>query len=645
MRRHVRALIMIAVMLAAALLVLGVQQISLGDFERGGTDTILGLSLGLDLQGGSHLVYQAALTDPVTGEPIPVSSDQMQALKKIIERRVNSSGLGEPIIQLLGEDRILIQLPGVGDPGRAKEFIGETARLEFKHRMFNVPRDLTEITGAEIVSVTAGFLPHETEDESPEPAVAPEGSGEAVLEGAEAAEGTETAAAPELSEAEGESTAVAAAPQMQPDGPPLLIVEFTDDGAGKFAEVLDRLNESLGMLTSSGGLIPPSHLDVSIDGAESLRFQVNALSMQRIAESTRFAISLPPDNVFSTAPNAAAAQTLLGDSPEIFFVEIQGKVDEDIGLTGDDLSNAYAGQHSASGAPIVNLEFNSEGTRTFGELTEVIVAKTQRTGERDQIAIFLDDEELIAPVVETVITAGSAFIQGRDFTVQRVSDLALLLESGRLPVPIELIQERTVDAILGADSLSKSAVAGIIGVALVLLFMILYYRASGIVASLALLIYGMLLLAIFKILPVTLTLSGVAAAILSIGMAVDANILIFERMKEELRAGRTLLSAVNIGFNRAWPAIRDSNVSTLITCAILYYFSSRLGTTAVQGFAFTLAVGVLLSMFSAITLSRTFLRVLAATKLGRRLGLFVPIGGADLPQLKQSPRAPALERS
>ena len=211
-------------------------------------------------------------------------------------------------------------------------------------------------------------------------------------------------------------------------------------------------------------------------------------------------------------------------------------------------------------------------------------------------------------------------------------DISLLLESGRLPIPITLIKEESVDAILGADSLAKSVVAGLVGLALVLLFMALYYRAAGVVAATALVIYAMLLLAIFKGLPVTLRLAGISAAILSIGMAVDANILIFERMKEELRAGRTLLSAVNIGFNRAWPAIRDSNVSTLITCAILFWFADTLGAPVVQSFAITLSIGVTVSLFSAITVSRTLLRLMAATPLARRLSIFVPGGRSDLPR-------------
>ena len=276
----------------------------------------------------------------------------------------------------------------------------------------------------------------------------------------------------------------------------------------------------------------------------------------------------------------------------------------------------------------MNIEFNGDGTRKFGEVT------TRIAGTADLLAIVLDQEELIAPTVQSAITGGAAYIQGRDFTLERVRDIALLLEAGRLPLPIELIQERNVDAILGADSLAKSVVAGSVGLALVLLFMVLYYRVPGLVAATALVFYASFVLAIFKLVPVTLTLSGVAAAILSVGMAVDANILIFERMKDELRQGRTLLSSINIGFNRAWPAIRDSNVSTLITCGILFWFADTLGATIVQGFAVTLAIGVGISMFSAITVSRTLLRLTAATPLNRKLGWFVPVKGSELPQIR-----------
>ena len=621
MRRYARTLILIAILVTIAGVVLGFQKFSVAGFERGG-DTVLGLSLGLDLQGGIHLVYRAQGTvDPNTGETFPPTSDDMEGLKRIIERRANSSGLGEPIIQILGGDRLLVQLPGVSDPGRAKDFIGTTALLEFKHRRLNVPRDLTEFTSADIVSITAGRFPTDDEQTSETEAT------------------PEPDAAVTTPEAEAEATAEVSTPEPEPtveavsEGPAVLIFEFTETGAAKFTSVLDRLNATF------DGSTLPSSLDISVVGEEILRYGVTSFSFRRIGESTSFAMVFPPDNDnpdIDADTVIAAVQASLGDSPEVRFTEIQGTADEDIGLTGDDLHRAFASQNSASGIPVVNLEFKDRGTRIFGELTQEIV------GTNESIAIFLDGEELISPVVQAVITTGVATISG-GFTLERSRDIARLLESGRLPVPIELIQERDIDAILGADSLRKSAIAGAVGLALILLFMVLYYRVPGVVAALSLLIYSTLVLAIFKLLPVTLTLSGVAAVILSVGMAVDANILIFERMKDELRSGRTLLSAVNIGFNRAWPAIRDGNVSTLLTCAILFWFSDQLGTTIVQGFAATLAIGVMVSMFTAITVSRTLLRVLATTRLARHLGVFVPSGGSELPQLQTA--ASAAQRS
>ena len=617
MRRYARTLILIAVLIAVAAYVLVDQQISIGNFERG-DDTLLGLSLGLDLQGGSHLVYRAV--DVETGEPMTPSDDQMEGLKRTIETRVNASGLGEPVIQILGGDRLLIQLPGVDDPERAKGLIGETATLVFKHRILDVERFVDEITDEDIIRVWAGTLTAE---------------GQIAGTATTTATTTEPVGATTTESQPGEGEEAAA----QDGLPPVMLIEFTEEGAEAFDALGIRLLESLLEASVTGGQVNPSRLNMTVNGVETLRFELSALSITRIGTTTTFGMGLPVDVGGIDVTDVETAQALLGETPTISMVEIQGQVDEEISegaLTGEDLARAYASTHSSSGQPIVNIEFNSRGTRIFGELTQKIYQKEQLTGARDQVAIFLDDEELISPQVETPITSGVAIIQGRDFTLERVRDISLLLESGRLPVPIELIQERDVDAILGADSLKKSVIAGLIGLAIVLLFMLLYYRVPGVVASFALMIYAALVLAIFKMLPITMTLSGVAAVILSIGMAVDANILIFERMKDELRAGRTLMSAINIGFNRAWPAIRDGNFSTLITCAILFWFSDQLGATVVQGFAVALAIGVLVSMFSAITVSRTFLRVLATTRLSRRLGLFVPSGGADLPQHRQA---------
>ena len=318
-----------------------------------------------------------------------------------------------------------------------------------------------------------------------------------------------------------------------------------------------------------------------------------------------------------------------GGSPDtIQLGEIIGRVDQAIpgGLTGEDMDRAFPGQHQTTNLPIINIVFNDEGARKFGEIT------TKLANTPDLLVIELDGQELIASRVINPITNGAAYIEGGDFTYERVQDLALLLESGRLPLPINLIQERTVDAILGSDSLKRSLVAGLIGLGLILLFMILYYRMSGVIAAIALIIYATLLLGIFKLLPVTLTLSGIAAAILSIGMAVDANILIFERMKEELRYGRTVPTAINIGFNRAWSAIRDSNISTLITCGVLFWFADTLGASIVKGFAITLAIGVLISMFSAITVTKTILQLLGMGILGKKPMIFTPFSPKSINQ-------------
>ena len=612
MRRYARTVAIVVVLVVLAGLILGFQRIQIGGFERGG-DTVLGLSLGLDLQGGSYLVYEAEEIDPVTGEGRVPSPDEMAALKRAIERRVNASGLGLPIIQILGENRLLIQLPGISDIERAESIIGETARLVFMHREYGVTRDLTELEDDDVLSIEADFIPVEL----PEAAQLP--SSEPLPAFPEVMTATST-----------EATATSTATTTPEDLPPVLVVDFTSGGAGKFSAVVDRLtddfNESMER-ASAGEFLPPSRLDVSIEGETPLRFDMSGIAVARVGSSTRFVLPFPQDAQGEQVTDLEVAREMLGDGSTVRFSEILTQVDTSINLTGDDLARAYPSQQSQSGAPIVVLEFKERGAKIFGDLTSRIAGSPT-----DAIAIFLDDEELISPTVSSAITSGAAIIQGRDFTVERVRDVALLLEAGRLPIPINQVEKRTVDAILGADSLRKSAIAGMVGLGLVLLFMVLYYRVPGVAAAVALFIYAALILAIFKIIPITLDLSGVSAAILSVGMAVDANILIFERMKEELRAGRTLTSSVNIGFNRAWPAIRDSNVSTLITCAILFWFADQLGASLVQSFSAALAVGVVTSMFSAIVITRTLLRVVASTNLAGRARLFVPAGGAQLPQ-------------
>lgn len=243
----------------------------------------------------------------------------------------------------------------------------------------------------------------------------------------------------------------------------------------------------------------------------------------------------------------------------------------------------------------VSLEFDDEGSEIFENLTRNNVSK--------RIAIYLDGLAISAPVVQETITGGKAQITG-DFSVDEAKELVQRLNAGALPVPINLINQQTIGASLGQDSLNKSLKAGLWGLIAVLFFIIVYYRLPGLLASLALIIYIALVLSVFKLIPVTLTLSGIAGFILSIGMAVDANVLIFERFKEEFKSGKSLGGSIEEGFQRAWPAIRDGNISTIVTCLILFIFATGL----VKGFALTLGIGVMVSMFSAIIITRSFLR-------------------------------------
>ena len=263
-------------------------------------------------------------------------------------------------------------------------------------------------------------------------------------------------------------------------------------------------------------------------------------------------------------------------------------------LTGRYLKKAILDFDQTTFEPVISLEFNDEGGKLFAKMTKENVGKS--------IAIFLDGAPISVPNVREEITGGKAQITGQ-FTPQEAKLLVQRLNSGALPVPVSLISQQSVGPTLGEKFLAKGIMAGIYGMILVSLFLILWYRLPGLAAVLALGLYTIIILALFKLIPVTLTAAGIAGFILSVGMAVDANILIFERMKEELKKGKNLQSAVSEGFSRAWLSIRDSNVSSLITAGILFW----MGTSMIKGFALTLGVGILISMFSAITVSRTFL--------------------------------------
>lgn len=443
--------------------------------------------LGLDLQGGSHLVYQADFKDVESAD----QADALNSVRDTIERRVNSFGVSEPLVQVQGRDQIVVELPGIDDVNKAIEQIGQTPLMEFR--------------------------------------------------------------------TQGEPTAQAAT-------------------VGADGQV------DLG----------------SIDPIAAAGWQKTGLSGKQLKKAT---------------------------------ADIQA-----------------AGTGSVSNQVVVRLQFDEEGTRLFSDLTQSNIGK--------QIAIFLDGEILSAPTVQSAITNGEAVITG-SFSADEAKDLATRLNSGALPVPIKLISQQNVGASLGQESIDKSIIAGLIGMLLIIIFMIANYRFPGVLAIVALLFYVLLSIAVFKIgisitavilvgvffllgltvsrwfgalalisyialmllngvSPVTLTLAGIAGFILSIGMAVDANILIFERLKEEIRSGKDIKKAIDDGFARAWLSIRDSNVSSLITCVILYMF----GTPSIKGFAVTLAIGILISMFTAITITRTFLKLFVTGKVMSHPWLF-----------------------
>ncbi|MDE2860523.1 MAG: protein translocase subunit SecD [Chloroflexota bacterium] len=612
MRRFpLRLFILIAVITVLAGASLAAQEIDLavgGVSLKRGDDTILGLQLGLDLEGGSRLVYQAL---PTEGES--PTQDQMEGVLKTIERRVNAFGVAEPVIQTMGGDRIQVQLPGVG---------ATEATLTFQQDVqVNDIRDVLAAHGRQDATIdqqdSRNFV---VEVPSLRPAELDAQGNEISPSERDAIEQALRERFPVvtfslvLGDASSEDDVRAAMAAAGREGVAVRAVTDT-----RFAVDVPGLRPA--ELDGQGNVVTPSEED---EIRATLQEELPSLQSVELLEMSMVVsggVEEAKRLIGQTAQLELFERTCTNDPLDITqdCDDPQYHVDSPLNLTGEDLVRAYAGTHPTLGQPVVNLEFDSEGARIFAQHTQRIAGTGNRT------AFFLDEEFLIAPIALQAITGGRAFIQGPDFTIDRVRTIAIQLESGRLQVPLVLIQEQDVDATLGEDSLQKSVVAGVVGLGLVLLFMALYYRLPGFMACVALIIYSLIVLSILKLWPVTLTIGGLAAFILSIGMAVDANILIFERMKEELRSGRTLIAAIETGFNRAWPAIRDSNVSTFITCAILFWFGTRLGTGIVTGFAITLFIGVAASMFSALTVTKTFLRIVAISPFGRFGGLYTPV--------------------
>ena len=414
---------------------------------------------------------------------------------------------------------------------------------------------------------------------------------------------------------------------------------FWPEGKGIKIGSYERETMRLGLDLRGGAYLaleadPPPDYDgdiaKAIDGAKNVvEKRVNSLGVSEAevqkASGNRIVVQIP-------GVTLAEAQQQVGKTAALKFqtfdaqgnlVDATGVIDvngqkQTVAMTGAHLkNNTFPTRQGTTFA--ISFETTGTGSKLLEQITTRAVQYPQGSAQ-NQLVITLDGDVISQANVISVIS-GQGQITGQA-SFSESTKLSDLLNNGALPIPLKIIQSSEVSATLGEDSVLASVHAGQVGLIAVMLFMILYYRLPGILASAALMVYTTLTLTVFKMWPITLTLSGIAAFVLSIGIAVDANILIFERMKEELRRGRTLNASIDIGFRRAWTSIRDSNVSTLITCLILYWFGNQFGASLVKGFALTLAIGVGISMFSAITVTRTFLKMVLGTPLARSHWLF-----------------------
>jgi preprotein translocase subunit SecD len=516
--RNAWALLLIVVLLGVSVWLLS----PLGSDVLHRDEGDLGLRLGLDLKGGTHLVYQAEFADNTTADERAM---QMEGAINSIRKRIDTYGVVEPIIQQQGDDRILIQLPGITDVQQAKALIEQTAFLEFR----------------------------------------------------------------EL--------------ELKTDGTtPVTLKDYLSDNRTGFFDTGVPGNRAFYLTaTEAMPLNPVVFLKLSEETPNTLVF------VDRDGN--------PVDP--ATLTDVESAQCWMPSIGEIEKNGVQTKVP----LTGSYLSKAavaYNTSQVGTTEVVVAIEWDGEGTIIFDQIAARLYP------DRERLAIILDDELISAPTINSENYGGKAQISG-NFDVDTARTLAIQLNSGALPIALKKppLYEKNISATLGEDFVNRAFMAALIGLGIVAFFMMLYYRLPGVVSVMALLIYTALVLMIYKAIPVTLTLAGVAGFIVSLGMAVDANVLIFERMKEELRGGRTLKAGIEAGFSRAWPAIRDSNITTFIACGILYWFgSSIVASSAVTGFAVTLFIGVAVSMFSAIVITRTLLLVATGWRFTRRLSLF-----------------------
>ncbi len=507
--------------------------------------------LGLDLQGGTQLLYQADLSGVPEGE----RADRMNGLRDLIEQRVDHFGVSEPLVQVQG-DRLIVELAGVVDPLEAMEMIGETPFLEFK-----------ELRGEEDIT-------SEMEEE------------------------------------------VAALNELAREKASSILEEIRAET--DFAEMAREYSEDFSN-ADQGGELGRFGRGMMVSEFEEAAFELELGEVSDIVE-TIFGYHIIHKTGEEDEDGTIEASHILIAKTNPLAMASEWKTTE---LSGEHLRTARYSFDQMTGSIIIELQFTPEGSEVFERVTERNISKP--------LAIFLDgksiidttgdgqitEDDLYAPLIREKISGGRAVITG-ELDRDTARDIVNRLRSGALPVPIELVSYQNVGPVLGMDSLTRSLNAGIIGFIIVAIFIIAVYRLPGILAVLSLTFYTIMVLTVFKTMPVTLTLSGIAGFILSVGMAIDANILVFSRMREEMRDGMGLKESIDNGFERAWPSIRDGNLTTLIVAFILFF----IGTSFVQGFALTLIIGILVSLISAMIITKYFLKSFEGTFFEKKKSLW-----------------------
>jgi preprotein translocase subunit SecD len=609
--------------------------------------------LGLDLQGGTHLEYEADVSTVSDTD----RREALDGVRDVIERRVNTLGVSEPLIQTTqaGQSwRVTVELAGIQDVKQAINLIGETPILEFKEQNTETTRraltadeqkrlttdnaaalkraqdtlaeakksgadfaalaEKTENANLKLTKGDTGFLRGQNDYYDLYQQVKPVAAGTVVDKIVELAHSYAVVKVEEVKDT-GEQEVHAAhllisykgaqGGNLSEESKENALKKITDLKAQinpkNFAEMAGKYSQEPGANTRGGDLGWFAKGDM-VEPFEQAVFSQATGTISNIVETPYgYHLIYKEDQRPLKDVRVRMYETKKLTEADIVPPPEEWKATK---LTGKQITSAKLDFDQRTGAPMVSLQFNKEGTELFAELTRKNIGK--------QIAIFLDGEVLSAPTVQNEIPGGQAVISG-NFTVATAKQLARRLQAGALPVPIRLIAQQTVGPTLGADSLQSSLHAGLLGFVLVAIFMILLYRLPGLISIIALLLYAVLSAMVFKLVPVTLSLAGIAGFILSLGIAVDANVLTFERLKEEWLSGRPLAQNLEEAFRRAWPSIRDGHVTVLISCVVLYWFSSSI----IRGFALTLAIGTILSLFTAVISSRTMLRVLAGTSLKR----------------------------